>query len=80
MSFHQWAYIVSYSNMILDDVNLLQNARCARPLTEVGSTADLRGEQATWQRVYDWEPIDYCQAEGNATRQALILGGEAAMW
>lgn len=60
-------------------VDLLQNPYVL-PLTEAAATADLRGEQATWQRVYDWEPIDYCEAQGNATRQALILGGEAAMW
>ena len=30
--------------------------------------------------MYDWEPYDYCQAQGNATRQALVLGGEAALW
>ena len=49
-------------------------------LYSMNATADLRGESATWQRVYDWEPLDYCQAHGNLTRQALILGGEAAMW
>ena len=49
-------------------------------LCSTNGTADLRGEGATWQRVYDWEPLDYCQAHGNVTRQALILGGEAPMW
>ena len=40
----------------------------------------LRGEGLTWQRAYDFEPVEYCQAEGNSTRQELVLGGEAAMW
>ena len=66
--------------MISDEsFRVVANQICA-PLTEASATADLRAEQATWQRVYDWEPIDYCEAQGNLTRQALILGGEAAMW
>ena len=35
----------------------------------------LRSEGATWDRLYEWEPYDYCQATGNATRQAHVLGG-----
>ena len=35
----------------------------------------LRSEGATWDRLYEWEPYEYCQATGNATRQAHVLGG-----
>ena len=66
--------------MISDESCRVVAKRLCAPLTEASATVDLRGEQATWQRVYDWEPIDYCEAQGNLTRQALILGGEAAMW
>lgn len=40
----------------------------------------LRGDSTTWQKVYSFEPYQYCDALTNSTRQALVLGGEVAMW
>ena len=35
----------------------------------------LRGDGSTWERIYNHEPFDQCQAQGwDAARQKLILG------
>ena len=33
----------------------------------------LRGDGATWQETWGYEPFVQCEAAGNATRQGLIL-------